>query len=73
MGESADLISLDAEHEGLIAREGDALIDGWVFAAGRGAIDCVWRHGERVVSGGRHRARAAIVARYRRTLAGLLS
>ena len=73
VGESADLISLDAEHEGLIAREGDALIDGWVFAAGRGAIDCVWRHGERVVSGGRHRARAAIVARYRRTLAGLLS
>ncbi len=73
VGASADLISLDAGHEGLIAREGDALIDGWVFAAGRGAIDCVWRRGQRVVSGGRHRARAAIVARYRRTLAGLLS
>jgi len=73
IGASADLVSLDADHPGLIGRSGDALIDGWLFAAGRGAIDCVWRHGVRVVSQGRHHARAAIVARYRATLTGLLA
>jgi formiminoglutamate deiminase len=72
VGHSADLVSLDADHPCLIGRTGDALIDGWIFAGGRGAIDCVWRHGTRVVSQGRHHAREAITRRYRATLAGLL-
>ncbi len=73
VGNSADLVSLDAGHPGLIARSGDALLDGWIFAAGRGAVDCVWRHGRKVVTGGRHIAREAIAARYRARLAGLLA
>lgn len=73
VGTSADFLTLDTEHPCLVARDGDALIDGWLFAAGRAGIDCVWRHGQRVVSHGRHHARDAIVARYRTTLAGLLS
>jgi formimidoylglutamate deiminase len=72
-GQSADLVSLDGDNPCLIGRSGDALIDGWLFAAGRGAIDCVWRHGAKLVSGGRHHARAAIVRRYRATLTGLLA
>jgi len=40
------------------------VLDSWIFAAGRELIDCVWRAGSKVVSGGRHRARDAIVARY---------
>ena len=60
VGHSADLVSLDADHPALVARSGDALIDGWIFAGGRAAIDCVWRHGVRVVSQGRHHAREAI-------------
>jgi len=72
VGHSADLISLDADHPCLIARAGDALIDGWIFAGGRGAIDCVWRHGAKVVSQGRHHARETIVRRYRAVLTGLL-
>jgi formiminoglutamate deiminase len=72
VGHSADLISLDADHPCLIERSGDALIDGWLFAGGRGVIDCVWRHGAKVVSHGRHHARDAIVRRYRATLCGLL-
>jgi formimidoylglutamate deiminase len=73
VGQSADLVSLDGDHPCLIGRAGDALIDGWLFAAGRGAIDCVWRHGAKLVSGGRHHARAAILRRYRATLTGLLA
>ncbi len=70
---SADLVTLRADHPCLIGRDGDALIDGWIFAGGRGAVDCVWRHGVKLVSQGRHHARDAIAARYRATLAGLLA
>ncbi len=73
IGNSADIITLNADHPSLIGRTGDALIDGWIFAAGRSAIDCVWRHGAKLVSQGRHHAREAIIRRYRDTLTGLLA
>jgi len=72
IGNSADIVTLDADHASLIGRTGDALIDGWIFAAGRGAIDCVWRHGTKLVSQGRHHARETVLRRYRATLSGLL-
>jgi formiminoglutamate deiminase len=72
IGAPADLVSLDADHPALIAREGDALLDGLIFAAGRDTIDCVWRRGRKVVSEGRHIARDTIRARYRATLVRLL-
>jgi len=67
-GASLDLVTLTPGHAALLDREGDELIDSWIFAAGREAIDCVWRAGERVVSGGRHRSRDAVVARYAQAL-----
>ena len=67
-GSPLDLITLAPGHPSLLERQGDELIDSWVFAAGRAAIDCVWRCGERVVSGGCHRERDAIVARYTQAL-----
>lgn len=70
-GSSADLVSIDANHPTLAGRDGDALLDSLVFAAGSGAIDCVWRRGEKWVERGRHCGREAIVARYRKTIAGL--
>ena len=72
-GGSADIVSLDADHDALIGRSGDALIDGWVFAARTGAVDCVWRRGRKVVADGRHVASAAIAAAYRRTVEKLLA
>jgi formimidoylglutamate deiminase len=68
-----DLVSLDSGHPALIERHEDEILDSWIFAAGRGVIDCVWRAGEKVVSGGRHRGRDAIVARYRRAMKTLLA
>ena len=73
VGASADIVSLDADHPSLAARQGDALLDGLIFAAGREAIDRVWRRGREVVTGGRHIARDAITARYRSTLGRLLT
>jgi len=67
-----DLVSLDAAHPALIERCEDEVLDSWIFAAGREVIDCVWRAGERVVSGGRHHRRDAILARYRQVMKALL-
>lgn len=69
----ADLVALDGAHPALVARRGDALLDSWIFAARRGAVDTVWQRGLPVVRGGRHVAREAIAARYRATLARLLA
>ncbi len=73
IGAPADFITLDADHPALVARNGDALIDALVFAAGRSAVDGVWRRGRQVVAKGRHVARDAITARYRATVTRLLS
>lgn len=72
VGHAADIISLAADHPSLLGRDRDTWIDSLIFAAGRTAIDNVWRAGRRQVVGGRHVARDAIVARYRQALVGLL-
>ena len=72
-GNSADFLTLDAEHPSLIAASGDSWLDRLIFAAGRSAIDGVWRQGVQVVAGGRHRDRETIAARYRTVLAKLLA
>ncbi|MBN6152526.1 formimidoylglutamate deiminase [Xanthomonas sp. AmX2] len=68
----ADLVELDPAHPALAAREGDAWLDSWVFAARNGAVRSVWRNGRELVSQGRHRRRDATAAAYARALASLL-
>src|SRR6185437_6094480 len=72
-GLPADLLSLDARHPCLAARAGDALLDGWIFAAATSPVDCVWRHGAKLVSGGRHHRREAVADRFRTVLEHLLA
>jgi formimidoylglutamate deiminase len=57
VGARADIVTLDTTHPSLAGRHGDAVLDGWIFAAGAGAIACVWAGGNKVVEGGRHRLR----------------
>jgi formimidoylglutamate deiminase len=57
-GARADIVTLDTTHPSLAGRRGDAVLDGWIFAAGAGAVACVWAGGNKVVEGGRHRLRA---------------
>jgi formiminoglutamate deiminase len=71
VGAPADLVALDMDHVSLAGRSGDAILDGWIFAAGRSAIDRVWRRGRQVVCGGRHHDRERIAARYRACLGEL--
>lgn len=71
-GASADIASVDAGHPSLAGRRGDAILDSWIFATGRGAVDCVWRRGALVVRGGRHVAREQVVQQYKHALRLLL-
>jgi formimidoylglutamate deiminase len=57
VGARADIVTLDTTHPSLAGRRGDAVLDGWIFAASAGAVACVWAGGNKVVEGGRHRLR----------------
>jgi formimidoylglutamate deiminase len=72
-GGFADIVSLDAGSVALAGRSGDAILDSWIFGAGRSLVDCVWARGHKVVRGGRHHAREAIALRFGHTLQGLLA
>jgi formimidoylglutamate deiminase len=72
VGAPADFFSLNPGSVTLAERRGDALLDSYVFAGGHDCIDAVWRGGVKVVSGGRHRARDAVGARYRAALARIV-
>lgn len=69
-GASADLVSLDAGNPSLACKTGDAILDAWIFANGS-KVDCVWVHGDKQVSGGRHTRREAIAKRFRSVMTAL--
>ena len=72
VGAAADLVSLDDTHPSLAGKAPDTVLDSWIFAAGRTAIDGVWRRGRQVVVGGRHVRRAAVEAAYADVIQALL-
>lgn len=72
-GARADIITLDAAHPSLAGRTRDAVIDGWIFATGSGAIDCVWAGGSKVVDGGRHQLRQAARERFNASVRRLVA
>jgi formimidoylglutamate deiminase len=71
-GAPADLVSLATDAVIFAGRNGDQLLDTFVFAGGDRCVDSVWRAGLRVVENGRHRHRAGIEQRYRAALERLL-
>jgi formimidoylglutamate deiminase len=72
LGAPADLVSLDVSRPQFVGREGDRMLDSWIFGGVSSAVDRVWRAGIEVVTNGRHKDREAIAARYRSTLENLL-
>ena len=72
-GAFADIVSLDAQNVALAGRAGDAILDSWIFGAGRSLVDCVWARGTKVVRNGRHHARETVALRFRQILQGLLA
>jgi formimidoylglutamate deiminase len=72
-GARADIVTLDTAHPSLAGRRGDAVLDGWIFAAGAGAVDCVWAGGNKVVEGGRHGRRQQARDQFNATVRRLLA
>ena len=70
-GARADIVLLDESHPDLATRRGDAWLDAWIFSVGRAAVKTVLVGGATVVEAGRHKARAAIEARYRAPIASI--
>ena len=71
-GSPATMVALDTSHPTLWAKQGDALLDGWIFGGGRTMIDTVWTNGRRQVEQGRHSRRVEIGRRYRQVMEALL-
>lgn len=70
-GQWADLVALDATHVDLDGRQGDDLLDAWIFAGDDRMVADVWAAGRHLVHGGRHRHHDTLTGRYRATLARL--
>lgn len=73
VGAPADIVSFDPQHPVVVGREGDAVLNSFVFAGRRDMIDSVWRNGAKLVTNGAHHRKAEIVARYRQVLERVLS
>lgn len=72
VGGPADMLSLDAQHPSIAGKSDSAILDAFLFAGGRNAVDCVWRRGEQLVTAGRHYDHDRLAERYRRVLKALV-
>ena len=70
-GRLADLVALDAEAADLTGKQGDTLLDSFIFAGGDGMITDVWSAGRHVVENGRHVRHDEITGRYIGTINAL--
>ncbi len=73
VGKLADMAALDTNHPALCTLKPDQLLDGWTFAAPDGVVSDVWSAGRHKVQNGRHVAREAVVANYRKAMRDLTS
>jgi len=64
----ADMIALDGEHPDLIGRDGDALLDTYIFAGDDRMVKDVWSAGRHQVKAGQHIQRESIVERYKHVM-----
>lgn len=71
VGMWADLMALDMTGPDLAASAGDTILDTFIFAGDDRMVAEVWSAGRHIVTGGKHKARDAIVARYRTAMHAL--
>ena len=70
-GAVADLVALDMDSLHLAGRDGDEILDAFVFAGHDGLVRDVWSAGRHVVTDGRHVAREHVAHRFRAVMSGL--
>ncbi|KLN62565.1 N-formimino-L-glutamate deiminase [Kiloniella spongiae] len=71
VGQRADLFALDMDAVDLLGKEGDAILDSYIFAGDDKMITDVWSAGRHVVKEGHHIKRDQIIARYKKTMMSL--
>ncbi len=71
MGRLADLMALDANATDLAGRQGDMLLDSFIFAGDKSMITDVWAAGRHLVKDGRHKKRGDITSNYQTCIASL--
>lgn len=71
-GYFADLLALDENHINLMGKQGDMLIDSYIFSGNDSMITDVWTAGRHQVREGQHIRRETIEAAYRKSLSQLL-
>ena len=71
VGAWGDLLALAPPAEAA-GSGGDERLDGWIFTGDARWVSEVWSGGRHVVTGGRHRSREAVVARYAERLGRVL-
>ena len=68
VGQWGDLMALNGDATDFIGRQGDSILDTWIFAATDAQVCDVWAAGRHVVKEGAHIARAQITQNYRATM-----
>ena len=71
-GRRADLVFLDENNASLVGKTGDAILDGWLFAARQNPVRHVMVGGRFAVRDGRHEGEEGIAAAYGETLKSLM-
>ena len=69
----ADFLELDGNHELLIGRNPDAVLDSWIFAGDNAMLNSVWVAGRRLVDRGHHAAEAESRAGFAQTVTEILT
>ncbi len=68
VGRLADLVALDADHPALVGRDGDRLLDAWLFSGNSTPVRHVMVAGRWVVRDGTHANNARIAAAFAQTM-----
>ncbi len=67
VGKRCDIVVLDVDHPALIGRQGDQLLDTWIFSAGNAAVRDMIVAGRHVVKDRHHADEAQILKRFTET------
>jgi len=71
VGKLADLMALDGDAPDLIGKQGDTLLDSFIFSGSTNMVTDVWSAGRHMVRGSVHIRRDKITARYKKTMLAL--
>ena len=71
IGKRADLVVLDPENPLLVGRQGDEILDSWIFSGNRNSVKHVYVGGQHVIKDGRHQAQQRVSEQFKRTLSEL--